>query len=169
MLDYMAQKISPHCGASIDASRTVCPNCRAVLKKKNPLTPYLVIAGLAVIVIVIVAFVLTSPVTGPGTTIETGAAISTTGAAVSVPTQPTCTIAITGSKVSTTSLRLQVMTSTCSAGDVTELRVSVNGVQAGTLGTGAGTSGTFAGSGPVIVTAKFASGAEKVMYQNAAL
>jgi hypothetical protein len=61
------------------------------------------------------------------------------------------------------------MTSTCSAGDVTELGVSVNGVQAGTLGTGAGASKTFAGSGPVIVTAKFASGAEKIMYQNAAL
>jgi hypothetical protein len=61
------------------------------------------------------------------------------------------------------------MTSTCSAGDVTELQVSVNGVKAGTLGTGAGASGTFAGSGSVIVTAKFANGAEKIMYQNAAL
>jgi len=169
MLDYMAQKTCPHCGASIDASRAVCPNCRVVLKKKNPMTPYLAIAGLAVIVVVIVAFVLTSPVSGPGTTIDTGAAISPTSAAVAAPTQPTCTIAISGSKVSSSSLRLQVMTSTCSAGDVTELRVSVNGVQAGTLGTGAGASGTFAGSGSVIVTAKFASGAEKIMFQNAAL
>jgi predicted nucleic acid-binding Zn ribbon protein len=171
MLDHMAQKTCPHCGASIDAGRTVCPNCRTVLKKKNPLTPYLVIAGLAVIVVVIVAFVLTSPVPDPGTTIDTGASIPPTGVVAAAPTQPTCTIAITGSKAAS-SIRLQVMTSTCSAGDVTDLRVSVNGVQAGTLGTGAGASGTFpapSGSNTVIVVAKFASGAEKVMYQNAAL
>jgi predicted nucleic acid-binding Zn ribbon protein len=106
MLDHMAQKTCPHCGASINSSRAVCPNCRTVLKKKNPLAPYLAIAGLAVIVIVIVAFVLTSPVSGPGTTIDTGAAISPTSAAVAVPTQPTCTIAISESKVSSSSLRL---------------------------------------------------------------
>ena len=164
----MAQRTCPHCGASIESGRTVCPNCRAVLKKKNPLTPYLIVAGLAVIVVVIVAFVLTSPTPNPGTTIDAGAAISSTSAVAAVPTQPTCTVAISGSRVSS-SVRLQVMTSTCSAGDVTELQVSVNGVKAGTLGTGAGASGTFAGSGSVIVTAKFASGAEKIMYQNAAL
>ena len=54
------------------------------------------------------------------------------------------------------------MTSTCSAGDVTELQVSVNGVKAGTLGTGAGSERYVCRLGlSVIVTAKFASGAEK--------
>jgi len=64
------------------------------------------------------------------------------------------------------------MTSTCSAGDVTGLTVWVNGARAGTLGTGAGASGTFAGNSGtnnVIVVAEFAGGAEKVMYQNAAM
>ena len=64
------------------------------------------------------------------------------------------------------------MTSTCFAGDITELRVSVNGKQEGTLGTSPGLSGTFTGpsrSDNVIVSAKFANGAESVVYQNAAL
>ena len=64
----MAQRTSPRCGASIEASRTVCSNCRAVLEKNNPLTPYLVIAGLVVIVVVVVAVVMTSPCPARGWT-----------------------------------------------------------------------------------------------------
>jgi hypothetical protein len=55
---------------------------------------------------------------------------------------------------------------------VTELTVSVNGVSKGTLGITPGTSGTFAGtsgSDNVVVVAKYANGAENVIYQNAAL
>ena len=55
------------------------------------------------------------------------------------------------------------MTSTCSAGEVTGLKVSVKGVQVGTLGTSPGASGTFAatsGTNNVVVTAHYANGAE---------
>ncbi len=64
------------------------------------------------------------------------------------------------------------MSSTCFTGDVTELRVLINGEQAGTLGPGPGSDGTFTGSSgtnSVVVTAKFANGAESVVYQNAGL
>jgi predicted nucleic acid-binding Zn ribbon protein len=167
----MTQKTCPHCGASFDAARTVCPTCRALLKKKNPLVPYLVIGVLVVVVVILVAVVLTTPVEVPGLPESAAISSSSSGTAVAAPTQPTCTIAITGSRAGS-SIRLQVMTSTCSAGDVSSLAVAVNGAAAGTLGTGAGASGTYAGTSGtnnVIVTAKFASGAEKIMYQNAAL
>jgi hypothetical protein len=48
----------------------------------------------------------------------------------------------------------------------------INGEQKGKLGPGPGTSGTFtgkSGSNNVVVAAKFANGAESVVYQNAAL
>jgi len=172
MLEHMAQRTCPHCGASIEASRTVCPNCRAVLKKKNPLTPYLVIVGLVVLVVVVVAVVLTSPVSGPGMAIAPVITVPPTSADESIPSQPTCTIAITGAKVPPSSIRLEFMTSTCSAGEVAALKVSVNGAQKGTLGTSPGASGTFAGisgTNSVVVTAHYANGAEAVVYQNAAL
>jgi predicted nucleic acid-binding Zn ribbon protein len=168
MLDHMAQRTCPRCGASIDAARTTCPNCRAVLKKKSALTPYLVIAGLAVVVIIVVAVVMTSPVSGPGTTIVPAITVPPTSSGDSIPSQPTCTIAITGAKVPPSSIRLEFMTSTCSAGEVTGLKVSVNGAQAGTLGTSPGASGTFAGTSgtnSVVVTAQYANGADAVVYQ----
>jgi len=59
------------------------------------------------------------------------------------------------------------MANTCIAGDITELRVSVNGVQMGTLGTSPSASGTFtgtSGTNSVTVVAKFANGAEEVVY-----
>ena len=60
------------------------------------------------------------------------------------------------------------MATTCIPGDVTELRVSVNGAQKGMLDTSPGSSGTFAGtsgSNPVTVVAKFGNGTEEVVYQ----
>jgi len=60
------------------------------------------------------------------------------------------------------------MANTCIPGDVTELRVSVNGQQKGMLGTSPGASGTFAGtsgSNSVTVVAKFGNGAESVVYE----
>jgi predicted nucleic acid-binding Zn ribbon protein len=168
MLEHMAQRTCPHCGASIESSRTVCPNCRVVLKKKNPLTPYLAIAGLVVLVVVVVAFVMTSPVSGPGTAVAQAIAVQPTSAGESIPSQPTCTIAITGAKAPPSSIRLEFMTSTCSAGEVTGLKVSVNGAQAGTLGTSPGASKIFAGTSgtnSVVVTAHYANGADAVVYQ----
>jgi hypothetical protein len=64
------------------------------------------------------------------------------------------------------------MVNTCIPGDVTELRVSVNGAQKGMPDASPGASGTFAGmsgSNMVMVVAKLTNGAESVVYQNAAL
>jgi hypothetical protein len=63
------------------------------------------------------------------------------------------------------------MATTCIPGDVTELRVSVNGVQKGMPGTSPGASGTFvgtAGGNTVTVVAKFENGAKEVVYQSLA-
>jgi len=59
------------------------------------------------------------------------------------------------------------MANTCIPGDVTELRVSVNGAQKGMLYASPGASGTFAGtsgSNAVVVVAKFGNGAKSVVY-----
>lgn len=167
----MSQKTCPHCGALIDANRTICPHCQVAVKRKNPLVPYVVIGVLVVIIVIAVAVVLTTPVQAPEMQSAPAVSSSSTGSMAAGPTQPACTVAIAGSRAGS-SLRLQVMTSTCGAGEIESLAVSVNGAAAGTMGTTAGTSKTFAGTtgaNTVIVTAKFASGAEKIMYQNAAL
>ena len=62
------------------------------------------------------------------------------------------------------------MANTCIPGDVTELRVSVNGAQKGLLDASPGSSGTFAGtsgSNSVMGVAKFANGVKSAVYQNA--
>ena len=65
------------------------------------------------------------------------------------------------------------MTNQCSAGDISELRVTINGAQQkATLGTSPGSSQIFTGTSGlnnVIVVAKFASGADRVVYENMAL
>ncbi|MFZ0004969.1 MAG: hypothetical protein WCC86_01945 [Methanoregula sp.] len=61
------------------------------------------------------------------------------------------------------------MQSTCSPGEVTEIQVSINGAQVGTLGISPGTSKTFtspSGITNVVVTAKYSDGAESVVYQS---
>jgi hypothetical protein len=61
------------------------------------------------------------------------------------------------------------MNNQCSAGEISELEVSVNGEQKGTLATTAGSGTTFAGTSgtnSVVVVAKYASGAESIVYQN---
>jgi len=61
------------------------------------------------------------------------------------------------------------MATTYSAGDVTGLRVSVNGEQKGMLDARPGASGTYAGTSggnSVTVVARFANGAEEVVYQS---
>jgi len=60
------------------------------------------------------------------------------------------------------------MANTCIPGDMTQLRVSVNGEQKGMPDASPGASGTFAGmsgSNAVVVVAKFANGAEEVVYR----
>ena len=170
----MALKTCPRCGASVEPGQNSCPNCRAVLKKKSALTPYLIIIVLIVVVVIVVAVVLMSPVAGPGpvTPVAPVLTVQPMSADESLPSQPTCTIGITGSKVPPSSIRLELMTTTCNAGEITGLKVLINGAQAGTLGTNPGAGGTFTGSSGtnnVVVTANFANGAEAVVYQNANL
>ena len=122
--------------------------------------------------ILIAALFLFSPSPQP-VTIPSPAIISSTDfVAPTAPQPPSCTIAINGQKVPPSSVHLQVMANTCFAGDITELRVSVNGAQKGTLGTSPGASGTFAGTSgtnSVTVVVKFTNGAEKVVFQSVAL
>ena len=136
----MSGKTCPHCSALVDSSRTVCPNCRAVIPQPAPQP----------------ALQLTVPPTPPAAEAAS----------------PTCTIAITGRKTPPATILLPVMTSTCYAGDITGLRVMINGEQKETLSTSPGSGETFTGSpgsNNVIVTATFANGAESVVFQNAAL
>jgi len=169
----MATVTCPHCGASVDSSRTVCPNCRMVFTKKSSLKMYLVVAALVVVIAIVIAVILLIPTQPPAvsvTALQPAAPVA--AAADEVPAAPQCTVAVSGTKVPPSTIQLQVMTTTCYPGDITELRVSVNGKTAGTLGTTVGSSGTFAGSSGsnnIVVTAKFSTGTESVVYQNAAL
>jgi predicted nucleic acid-binding Zn ribbon protein len=168
----MAQKTCPYCGAPVDPNRSACPNCRKVLAAKSPMTPYIIVGILIVVIVVIVAVLLINPVQGPGTSIVPLVTVQPTSAdALSIPPQPTCFVDITPSRASSSAIQLQVISTTCGSGDITALQVSINGVNKGTLGTSPGASATFAApsSSSIVVTAKFANGAESVVYQNPAL
>jgi len=135
---------------------------------KRSRLPWLIISGIIIVVIIVAALFLFSPSPQP-ITIPAPAIISPADfVAPTAPQPPSCTVAINGQKVPPSSIHLQVMANTCIPGDVTELRVSVNGAQKGMLNASPGASGTFAGtsgSNSVTVVAKFANGAEGVVYQ----
>jgi predicted nucleic acid-binding Zn ribbon protein len=175
----MSRETCPHCGAKIDSGITVCPNCRIAIIRKSRAIPYFIIGCIILVAVVIaVAFLLLpapqpvpEPASNPVPQPAPLSAVIPAAAEVPVPTL-SCTIAITGSKIPPATIRLQVMSCTCFAGDVTGLRVRINGEEVGTLAPDPGSGGSFTGtSGPnnVIVVAAFASGAESVIYQNAAL
>jgi len=108
--------------------------------------PWLIIGGIILLVILVAALFLSSPSPQP-ITIPSPAIISSMDfVAPTAPQPPSCTIAINGQKVLPSSIHLQVMANTCITGDITELRVSVNGVQEGVLDASPGASGTFAGT-----------------------
>jgi len=95
---------------------------------------WLIIGGIILPVILIAALFLFSPSPQP-ITIPSPAIISSTDfVAPTAPQPPSCTIAINGQKVPPSSIHLQVMANTCSAGEVTGLRISVNGQQKGMPG-----------------------------------
>ena len=139
---------------------------------KRSRLPWLIIGGIILLVILIAALFLFSPSPQP-VTIPAPSIISATDFVAPTASQPpSCTVAINGQKIPPSSIQLQVMANTCISGDVTGLRVSVNGAQKGMLDTSPGASGTFtgtSGTNTVTVVAKFANGAEEVVYQNAAL
>jgi hypothetical protein len=135
------------------------------------MTPYLIVAGIIGVIILVVAIILLLPAPQPAPLPAPQLTVLPTTAAEEGATPP-CTIAITGRKNPPATIQLQVMTSTCFAGDITGLRVMINGEQKGPLSSSPGSSGTFtgtSGSNNVVVTAKFANGAESVVYQNVAL
>ena len=135
---------------------------------KRSRLPWLIIGGIILLVILIAALFLFSPSPQP-VTIPAPSIISATDFVAPTASQPpSCTVAINGQKVPHASIHLQVMANTCIPGDVTGLRVSVNGAQKGMLDASPGASGTFAGTSgtnTVRVVAKFGNGAESVVYQ----
>ena len=113
---------------------------------KRSRLPWLIIGGIIILVIIIAALFLFSPSPQP-IKIPAPAFISPTDfVAPTAPQPPSCSIAINGQKVPPSSIHLQVMANTCIAGDITELRVSVNGAQKGMPGASPGANGTFAGT-----------------------
>jgi hypothetical protein len=134
---------------------------------KRSRLPLLIIIGIILLVIIVVALFLYSPSPQPVTIPVTTGISATDFVAPTAPQPPSCTVAINGQKVPPSSIHLQVMANTCIPGDITELRVSVNGAQKGMLEASPGASGTFAGTSgtnSVTVVAKFANGAESVVY-----
>ena len=130
---------------------------------------WLIIGGIILVVILVAALFLFRPLPQPIEIPSTAIISSTDFVAPTAPQPPSCTVAINGQKVPPSSIHLQVMANTCIPGDVTELRVSVNGAQKGMLDARPGASGTFAGtsgSNSVTVVAKFGNGAEEVVYQS---
>ncbi len=168
----MSRETCPHCGAKIDSGVTVCPNCRIAIIRKSRAIPYFII-GCIILVAVVVAVVFLllpapQPVPEPSPNPAPQRAVIPAAAEVPVPTL-SCTIAITGSKIPPDTIQLQVMSSSCFAGDVTGLCVLINGEVVGTLAPDG--SGTLTGTpvNNVIVVAAFSNGAESVVYQNAGL
>ena len=135
---------------------------------KRSRLPWLIIGGIILLVILIAALFLFSPSPQP-VTIPAPSIISATDFVAPTASQPpSCTVAINGQKIPPSSIQLQVLANTCIPGDVTGLRVSVNGAQKGMLDTSPGASGTFtgtSGTNTVTVVAKFGNGAESVVYQ----
>ena len=135
---------------------------------KRSRLPWLIIGGIILLVILIATLFLSGPSPQPVTIPATTGISATDFVAPTAPQPPLCTVAINGQKVPPSSIHLQVMANTCIPGDVTELRVSVNGAQKGMLDASPGASGTFAGTSggnTVTVVAKFGNGAESVVYE----
>ena len=135
---------------------------------KRSRLPWLITGGIILFVILIAALFLYSPSPQPVTLPSPAIISSTDFVAPTDPQPPSCKVAINGQKVPPSSIHLQVIATTCIPGDITELRVSVNGQQKGMLDARPGASGAFAGtsgSNSVTVVAKVVNGAESVMYQ----
>ena len=135
---------------------------------KRSRLPWLIIGGIILLVILVAALFLSSPSPQPVNIPSPAIIFSTDFVAPTAPQPPTCTIAISGQKVPPSSIQLQVMANTCIPGDITELRVSINGAQKGMPGASPGASGTFtgtSGTNTVTVVARFANGAESVVYE----
>jgi hypothetical protein len=135
---------------------------------KRSRLPWLIIGSIILLVILNTGLFLYSPSPQPVTLPAPAIISSTDFVAPTAPQPPSCTVAINGQKLPPSSILLQVMANTCIPGDVTELRVSVNGAQKGMLDASPGASGTFAvtsGGNTVTVMAKFGEGADSDEYE----
>jgi hypothetical protein len=134
---------------------------------KRSRLPWLIIIGVILLVILIAALFLSSASPKP-VTIPSPSSISATDFVAPIaPQPPSCTVAINSRKVLASSIHIQIMANTCIPGDVTGLRVIVNGAQKGMLDASPGTNGTFAGTpgtDSVTVVAKFVNGVETIVY-----
>jgi RNA polymerase subunit RPABC4/transcription elongation factor Spt4 len=152
----------PNCGASVPADRTICPVCQASLVQAGGTAGrVMVVVGFIAVVLVLAMFILNLP------QLPTGTLLQVPGQTVApAPTIPQCNIAVTGQRVSGSTIQLSVMAMTCAPRDVSKLRVIVNGYDAGTLDPRLGASGKYpghAGTNTVVVVALFSSGYEKTL------
>jgi hypothetical protein len=158
------QSRCPNCDTPVSQSRSICPTCKTVLKEKRGMGTYLLIGGFILAAVLLAAFIFQIP------GIPAATANSTPVSAVTAaPTIPSCNIAISGQKLPTSMIQLRLMALTCGPDDVKELRVMVNGMNAGTLPYRLGSSGTYPGrkvSDTVAVVAVFSSGYEKIVFDS---
>lgn len=158
------QSRCPNCDAPVSPNRSICPTCKKVLKEKRGMGTYLLIGAFILAAVLLAFFVFQIPL------IPSATANSTPASAVTAaPTIPSCNIAITGQKLPTSMIQLRLMAHTCGPDDVKELRVMVNGMNAGTLPYTLGSSGAYPGrkvSDSVAVVAVFSSGYEKIVFDS---
>ena len=159
----MARERCPECGGPLLSGR--CPNCQVYSWEKNTFLPYFAIAGFGVAALILAAIFLFNPGYIPGSTSSPAAGSS--GGMAAPPSVPTCTVGMSSTKVPPSLVRLMVTSSTCSPGEITGLQVTINGAGKGTLPAYVSACDTFVGVpglNNVIVTAKYANGAEMIVY-----
>jgi hypothetical protein len=118
-----------------------------------------------VVVLLLALIVILLPSFTPGNNLPASMAQNVTPA----PTIPQCMVAINGQKLTSNTIQLNVMAMTCLPGDISNLRVSVNGRDSWTLDPRLGARGNFpghAGTDTVVVVAVFSSGYEKTVFES---
>lgn len=158
------QSRCPKCDTPVSQNRSICPTCKTVLKEKRGMGTYLLIGGFVLAAVLLAVFVFQIPGAPSAVTNFTSPS-----AVTAAPTMPSCNIAITGQKLPTSMIQLRLMAMTCGPDDVKELRVMVNGMNAGTLPSRLGSGGTYPGhkvSDTVAVVAVFSSGYEKIVFDS---
>jgi Double zinc ribbon len=159
------QNRCPGCGSPVPAGRPVCPVCKTSLPGAGRSRTILVVAGFIVAVLLLAFLVILLPSLTPGNNLPAAMAQNVTPA----PTLPQCIVAINGQKLPGNTIQLNVAAMTCLPGDISKLRVSVNGRDAWALDPRLASRGNFPGhdgTDTVIVVAVFSSGYEKTVFES---